>query len=386
MTLVPSQIPDAQASRPTPERRGLSLSCLGLLGLGLFFAVRPTLAAEPASAEAAPAGIGQTAGASSAQPRRIALVIGVSAYENMPELALPTARLDAGRIGQALQTGFGYDQVRVLTDASATYSALEGIFRDQLAREVTRRDTFLLYFVGHGVGGDFGEPRLLLYDTDPDDIDGTSLAVADLATWLQQWVPASRYAVVTDASWGGRVGDRALFGPTGPDWPLLSVDSFLISSSSPRQAAFQGVFARAFLDGLGGRADVDGDLVVTAGELNSFLITAVPAVTDSRQVPTVHPRYSTSLPLSALPRGGGPMRVDRAKFVFQSGTDQKVQCGDGNVVSCDSSCYVLDVPTGACRVSLMAGPTQLFGQVSLAERGLYTCAAESGAVRCGKAR
>lgn len=314
-------------------------------------------------------------------PRRVALVVGVSAYEKLPELSLPSARLDAARVAQALESGFGYDDVKLLTDASVTLGALETLFRDDLAQQVSFRDTFLLYFVGHGVGGDFGEPRLLLYDTDPDDFDATSLAVADLAAWLQR-MPASRYVVVTDATWGGSVGDRALIGPSGTDWPLLGTQSFIVSSSAPRQPAFQGVFAKSLLDGLGGRADTNGDLAVTGGELSSFLASTVPAITEGRQIPTVHAGYDATLVLSALPQGGGAAKVDRAKFVFVGGSDQRVQCSGEAPVSCDASCYVLDAPLGSCRVSLMAGNTQLFGEVNLARRGVYTCGAEAGAVRC----
>jgi hypothetical protein len=338
------------------------------------------------------------AAAQDPEPRRVALVIGLSSYAHLPpELGLDTARTDAARVAAALEQGAGFDQVRLLTDASATLDNVQSVLREQVSKEVAWRDLFLLYFVGHGVGGDYGEPRLLFYDTDPDQLETTSLSVADLGAELQKWVPASRYMVVTDAAHEGTLNGLALLGPTGNDWPVLGSHSFVLSSAAPRQAVHAGVFAKAFIEGMSGQADSNGDGTVTGSELNGFLVVAVPNATGGAQLPTVQGKYDPSLDLAKRKSvaGAAPaaaavavaapvsdVRVDKAKFVFQGGGSPKVQCQSAPVTSCDPSCYVWDVPAGSCKVSMTVEGRELTGDVNVLYRGAYTCGVYRDSLQC----
>jgi hypothetical protein len=272
--------------------------------------------------------------AEEAEGRRIALVIGVSSYPQLPpELSLDTPRAEAARIAAALEQGAGFDEVRLLTDASASTANVLEVLRQEVSKDVQWRDLFLLYFVGHGLGADFGEPRLLFYDTDPDNLEGTSLPIRELADVLQKHVPASRYVVVTDAAFNGTLNGVALLGPTGNDWPLLGSQSFAMSSAAPHQVATPGVFSRAFVAGAVDRA-------------------ALPA-------------------------------VDKAKFVFQSGEHPEVLCTGMTVAQpCDPSCYLWEVPVGPCEVRVSSGGEPITGSVNLLYRGAYTCGLYQGALQC----
>ena len=328
-----------------------------------------------------------------APPRRVAIVVGVSSYEKLPaELQLDTPRTEAARVAAALEQSAGYDEVRLLTDASATMGNISAVMQEELSKTVTWKDLFLFYFVGHGVGGDFGDPRLMFYDSDPEAMDTTSLAVKDLAANLQKWVPSSRYVIVTDAAHDQSLNGLVLLGPTGNDFPVIGQQSFILSSAGPRQAAQAGIFSKSFIEGLSGQADTNADGVITGSELNTFLILAVPNATGGRQLPTVQSKYDPGIEIVdrrkehaaevAVAASLPSHRVDKAKFVLPPGTAQKVQCRDTQPVACDPSCYLFDVLAGPCQVSATIEGQDYRANVDLLARGLYRCEMTSNGFGC----
>ncbi len=350
------------------------------------------------AAAAGLAALAALAPAEAVEGQRVALVIGISAYQRLPpEVALDTARSEAADLARALEQSGGYDRVRLLTDASATLKNLDTALREQIANEVSANDSFLLYFVGHGVGADYGEPRLLLYDTDPDALEATSMSLTDLNALFENYVHCKSYVVAFDAAHTGTVNNLALLGPTGDDWPGRGRSSFVVSAAAPRQTGRPGVFSGAFLDGVSGRADSDRDGFVTGSELNNFLVKLVPQATDGVQTPTVVSSYDPNLVVSevavpttgpvetritALTRASPGTRVDKAKFVFQGGTRQSVQCQGEAPISCDPACYVWDVPAGGCTVNMTVNGEDLAGEVNVLYRGAYTCGTFQGGLRC----
>ncbi len=341
-----------------------------------------------------------------ADVRRVALVIGISSYERLPgELARDAPRADAARVAAALEQAGGYSRVRLLTDATATHENILAVLREQISKEVDDDDIFLLYFAGHGLGADYGDPRLLAYDTDPDALEATSFSVRELAAHIEEWVPAGRYVVLTDAAFEGQMAGLALLGPTGNDWPQFKKPSFVLSSAAPRQTAGRGVFARALIEGINGRADVNGDRGITASELNGWLVLAVPEVTGGKQLPTVQGNYDPSIEVARRPtvaavapdaatpiassgtaavgtQSRTSVRVDKAKFVFSGGSEPTVQCAGGPAVACDPSCYVWDFESGPCRVAFDQDGREVSGEVDVRYRGAYTCGAYMGALQC----
>ena len=324
--------------------------------------------------------------------RRVAIVVGVSSYEKLPaELQLDTPRTEAARVAAALEQSAGFNEVRLLTDASATTGNIQAILAEELSKEVVWKDLFLFYFVGHGVGGDFGDPRLLLYDSDPEALDTTSLSVKEFAASLQKWVPASRYVVVTDAAHDQSLNGLVLLGPTGNDWPVIGQQSFMISSAAPRQPVQAGVFSKAFIEGLSGQADTNGDGVITGSEINTFLILAVPNATGGRQLPTVQSKYDPGIEIVDRRKPDGTVvegpklpthRVDKAKFILPTGTSQKVQCRETQPYACDPSCYLFDVLAGPCAVWATVDGKEYEATVDVLTRGLYRCELKDQSLGC----
>ncbi len=374
----------------------------------------------PVSVQSQPA----EAPAEEIEARQFAVVVGVSTYEKLPgEIAISSAATDAGRVALALREEANYDDVRLLTDAQATKEGILSVLRDELSQAVTWRDTVLFYFVGHGVGGDFDDPYLLVHDSDPEDVQTTSISVTQLGQDLQTWIPAGNFAIVTDAAHQGTLNGLALLGPAAVSWPDMGSSTFLLSASALREPATEGVFAPHFIDAVTGGGDVDKDGTVTASELRRYLVLAVPQATDSAQNPADAGKYESTMSISVGvtykdtlpelasaspdvvyitktvetdpevivirdqstddPYAGLPdTELDKVKFVFRGLNNTTVACRDQEPIACDPNCYVRDVKIGPCELVGYQENVRLSGDVFLGARGAWICAGTDNQIVC----
>lgn len=321
--------------------------------------------------------------AAAASPQRAAVVVGIEAYDRLPaELRIRDARQDAIRVAEALETVAGFQQVRLLTDTSATRVALESLLRGGFT--LGPDDLFLLYFVGQGIGGDFGDPHLLTYEADPGAIDQSGWPVDELASALQQGVHAGHMLVVTDTSHAGTLEDVALMGPSPDQWPQALQASMVLAASGLRETAQPGALAEAFVAGLGGRADASGEGQVSSGELVRYLVEAVPAATGDHQHPTVSALYDPNIVLvdPGVGASAGPQVVDRVKFVFHAGVSPTVRCEGAPVTVCDPICYVWDLLPGICEASAVFGDRRQVFAAAVDHRGAWVCEDVRGRLSC----
>lgn len=125
---------------------------------------------------------------SSAHAARYALLIGVSDYDDADVRDLPFCRNDLRALAEALRAA-KFDQVHVLSsdgrgdDAATRASILRKL--DFLAHKMGKNDTFLLYFSGHGFISEDGSGFLAAQDTNPAQLMGTAISVADGEASLQ---------------------------------------------------------------------------------------------------------------------------------------------------------------------------------------------------------
>src|SRR5208283_2317380 len=83
----------------------------------------------------------------------------------------------------ALMHSLGYTAVLGQLRHSPTAADFKTTFRDWLSnRPEDARDMLMFYFTGHAVD-DGDRQYLLLSDSSLDDLDGTAIAVEDLARW-----------------------------------------------------------------------------------------------------------------------------------------------------------------------------------------------------------
>ena len=338
--------------------------------------------------------------AQQAPARRVAVVIGVSAYPGLgPAVSLPSASTEATRLTLALKEEAHFDEVRLLLDSQATVAAVQSLFSVGLKGAIGPQDQLLVYFVGHGIGGDFDDPYLLLYDSQAADPAGTALGIETLSAAIRSSLQPASVVIVTDAVHPGTIqGGFALTGPVASQWPDLGPQSLVISSSSQGEVSQAGAFAKHFSDAITGGADDNDDHFVSASELQRYLLLAVPYETSKKQTPAIAGRFEPVLQLSkgvllkpTMPPGAvgkGQQQtiivteqppeldhtIDAVKFVFRDARDGQVQCkGAEEPALCEPYCYVRELKAGACQVSAVQGSRTLKAAPFVTTRGVVIC-------------
>lgn len=209
-----------------------------------------------------------------------ALVIGVSEYDHFARL--PTTN-DPKRISEYLTKVAGYDYVHVITERDVTAERVKQILQKDFRQQMDENDRLFVYWSGHGDtatdrrGNDIG--FLATSYSDPNDISSL-IRMSDLVDWLD-FLPATQILVVLDACFSGLIGEVP---QSIPDRTLSEIaqPSFeIITAGSAKQATFAsydldgGVFTRALLEGLNGKADSSNaqfpkDGIITTTELIQY--------------------------------------------------------------------------------------------------------------------
>jgi len=199
-------------------------------------------------------------------PRVIALLVGVSQYGGRTN-NLPNTDDDARRLFESLRgEGLLHPASRLLLNERATRKGLENAFA-QAAAAAGPNDLFLFFFSGHGDQVDVPVSAAEL-DGRQETIELFDGAVTDAELGdLFARVRARMSLVVLDSCYSG--GFRNLIARPNV-MGLFSSEEDLTSLVASRHKA--GGFLAYFLrEGLTGAADIDGDRLVTAGELGDYI-------------------------------------------------------------------------------------------------------------------
>jgi tetratricopeptide (TPR) repeat protein len=232
---------------------------------------------------------------------RRALVVGISTYDSIPQLAY--AARDAQAFAAFLRSPAGFvapGNIRLLVNDSATarsiYSGLEW-----LKRASQPGDEAIIYFAGHGdVEGQSGRERgfLLAYDARAGRYyAGGTVRISDLQDdfavgILKQGVTS--VLLITDACRsgklvGGALGARQTTAALMQEWDgvtkLVSSGPYELSREGPEWGEGHGIFTYYLIAALNGRADADSDNVVTLEEVARFVRDSVAGRTGKNQVP-----------------------------------------------------------------------------------------------------
>lgn len=212
-----------------------------------------------------------------------ALVIGLGRYREKAIPGVKYAARDAEVVARYLENlgGVPAENLKVLTDDTATKSDLEAYLEDWLPRRVGPDSTVFIYFAGHGAPDPLGKDAFMVpYEGHPDfptKLYPLSRLYASLAK-----LPARRVVVMLDSCFSGakgrgvaQEGARPLVGAVEAQSPdprvvvLAGASGTQISSDLDR--AEHGLFTYYLLMGLRGDADEDKDGTVTLGELYPFV-------------------------------------------------------------------------------------------------------------------
>ncbi|HYL76161.1 MAG TPA: tetratricopeptide repeat protein [Bryobacteraceae bacterium] len=231
-----------------------------------------------------------------------ALLVGISKYAK-PELQLQYANADANVFGQFMESPRGGqlspDNVMLLTDDKATTAAVRLGFNDFLKRRATKADTVIILVASHGIVESPGSKNayILTYDSDPQDLKSTALAMQELQSLFEeQLAKVGRVVLFVDVCKSGAIGTitsnavnstvENLKNVEGDMLGLMSARRKELSLEGPDFGGGHGVFSYFVLKGLQGAADDNGDGVVDGNELIRYVITQVPKATGDKQHPT----------------------------------------------------------------------------------------------------
>ncbi len=235
-----------------------------------------------------------------------AVVIGISQYKLVRSLKY--ADRDALGFYDYLVTQVGVPkaQVTLLTNADATLLNLKRVLGTELRRKAGEKDTVIIYYAGHGApesdatsADDDGlEKYMVPYEGDPNDLYATALPMREVETILQR-LASDRVIFITDACYSGATAGRTF--ATASRRAVVS-DAFLArlakakgrvvltasrasEVSEERDNLGHGVFTYYLLEGLKGKADLDGDGVITVDEIYNYVAQKVPEMTGQNQHP-----------------------------------------------------------------------------------------------------
>jgi len=226
-----------------------------------------------------------------------AILVGIDDYKKWPRLQY--AVRDAEGVGQVLVQKFGFAPERVITlkNEQATRAGILGAFHDLMERGknaggLQPNDRVFMFFAGHGATRKLSSGRDLGYivpvDADPDNLATDAIPMTEIQN-IAESLPAKHELFVMDACYSGlgltRGGANAAFlrengRRLGRQMLTAGGTDQLVSDGGPNG---HSVFTWTLLQGLGGKADLNGDGMITATELAAYVAPAVSSV--SRQTP-----------------------------------------------------------------------------------------------------
>jgi len=226
-----------------------------------------------------------------------AAIIGIDDYANWQKLRY--AAHDALGVKDLLVQKYSFkpDHIFTLLNGEATRQNILSLLGDKLAdsNKVQREDRVLVFYAGHGATRKLASGRELGYiipvDADLTDYEGSAISMTNFQD-ISEAIPAKHVLFIMDSCYSGLALMRG--GGVLPSQNYLNEISrrearqMFTAGGADQQVADNGpnghsVFTWTLLQGLDGRADLNGDGVITATELAAYVAPAVSAL--SHQTP-----------------------------------------------------------------------------------------------------
>jgi len=240
------------------------------------------------------------------QERVYAVVIGINKYKNLPPLkyAVNDAREFYRYLTEVNQVP--KDHVWLLLDQEATLDKLRRTLGTLLRRSAGKEDTVIIFLAGHGAtetdpsspDGDGLEKYILPVNADPMDLYSSAMPMSEVARIFQR-ISSERLVFIGDTCYSGASGGRTILaGGTRATFSGAFLERLsqgkgrvILTASDANELSVEkdelnhGVFTYYLLEGLRGKADVDGDGVVTVDEVYRYVSAKVPQATGQGQHP-----------------------------------------------------------------------------------------------------
>lgn len=235
-----------------------------------------------------------------------AVIIGINKYANFQPLkyAVDDARefyrylVEVNKVSK--------DKIWLMLDEEATLDKIRSILGTRLRRSAGKEDTVIIFWAGHGaiesdstsVDGDGLEKYILPHNADIKDLYTSAMPMVEIARIFQR-ISSERLVFITDTCYSGATGGRTV--------PVLGVrtnisGAFLerisqgrgrvvLTASDANEVTVEsddlrhGVFTYYLLEGLRGKADLDGNGIITVDEVYRYVSIKVPQATGQEQHP-----------------------------------------------------------------------------------------------------
>ncbi|MEO7444129.1 MAG: caspase family protein, partial [Ferruginibacter sp.] len=220
----------------------------------------------------------------------MALVVGISQYQQPAIPALTYADKDAGVFAGWLQSKAGGSlpgyNIKLLTNENATIAAVYSAM-DWLKENAKEGDVVYLYFSGHGdveIDSErISQGYLLCYNSPANNYVNNAVSIEDLNACANALTIKNKAIVVmiTDACHTGKLAGDNYKGKQLTAQNLRAVQNFQVriaacgedeeAAEGPAWGGGRGAFSYYLLNGLNGQADSIKDNVVRLQELDNFL-------------------------------------------------------------------------------------------------------------------
>ncbi|MDR3762486.1 MAG: polysaccharide deacetylase family protein [Acidobacteriota bacterium] len=226
-----------------------------------------------------------------------AVVIGIDKYQLWPQLSY--AANDAQGVRDLLVNRYRFkpENVFLLTDGQATRQNILSLLGDKLgnADMVKHDDRVFVFFAGHGATRKLPNGKELGYiipvDASTANLEGTAISMTSFQD-VSDAIPAKHLLFVMDSCYSGLALTRGTaMGASSNYMAEISrreARQMFTAGGADQQVADNGpnghsVFSWTLLQALDGRADLNGDGIITASELATYVSPAVSAL--SQQTP-----------------------------------------------------------------------------------------------------
>jgi peptidoglycan/xylan/chitin deacetylase (PgdA/CDA1 family)/uncharacterized caspase-like protein len=226
-----------------------------------------------------------------------AVVVGIDDYAHWPRLG--HAVRDAEAVKSLLVTKLGFRPAHVISlqNQAATRAAVMAAFNETLPKAgLKKTDNLFVFFAGHGATHHLSSGRDLGYivpvEAATDDVAGDAIPMTELQN-ISEALVARHVIFVMDACYSGLGLVRGGGARSGPGNFLRDnahrVGRQMLTAGGADQMVADGgpgghsIFTWTLLQGLSGKADLNGDNIITGTELAAYIAPAVASV--SAQTP-----------------------------------------------------------------------------------------------------
>jgi hypothetical protein len=234
------------------------------------------------------------------------VIIGINQYSDFPSLKY--AVNDAKEFYRYMTevNDVPKDHIWLLLDGEATLDRIRSILGTQLRRKAGKEDMVIIYLAGHGAtekdpsspDGDGLEKYILPHNANSKDLYATAIPMGEVSRIFQR-ISSEKLVFLTDTCYSGASGGRTILASgvranvSGAFWDRLSQGKgrMIIAASDANQVSAEkdelkhGVFTYYLLEGLSGKADFDGNGIITLDEIYRYVSIKVPQATGQDQHP-----------------------------------------------------------------------------------------------------